>query len=77
MGTSPPAVSLRKLMEEESVMKKQQKQEARSREAAAAKITSAAQARCVNSCFICISSNQLCTLAELWLSVYMCPSVCV
>jgi len=46
MGTSPPAVSLRKLMEEESVMKRQQEKEARSREAAAAKMTSTAQARC-------------------------------
>ena len=46
MGTSPPAVSLRKLMEEESVMKKQQEKEARSREAATAKMTSTTQARC-------------------------------
>jgi len=45
MGTSPPAVSLRKLMEEESVMKRQQEQGAKSREAAATKITSTAQAR--------------------------------
>ena len=46
MGTSPPAVSLRKLREEERVMKKQQEKEARSREAATAKMTSTTQARC-------------------------------
>ena len=39
LGTSPPAaVSLRKLMEEETILKRQEEQEARNREATAAAV---------------------------------------